>query len=519
MSLVRSSTTIGLLTLVSRVLGFLRDMLMARFLGAGFASDAFLVAFRLPNLFRALFAEGAFSAAFVPMFSRQLAGPEGREGARHFAEAVLAMLLVVLLLFTALIMAAAWPVVWAMTGGFSGDDPDKLAFAVELSRITFPYLTLISLASLFAGILNSLGRFWVAAAAPILLNLSLIVALTFFRGSSDIETARAQAIAVSVSGLLQLGWLVLAARGVGIRLKLKRTRLTPDVKKLMRLILPAAIGAGAVQVNLLVSTLLAAHFLPEGSISYIYYAERLGQLPLGLVGIGVGTALLPLISRQLASERPEIALYSQNRAIQLVLLLSLPATAALILSAGPLVSGLLRQGQFTSTDAAATAATLAALSVGLPAFVLIKVLTPGFHARSDTTTPVRIAVASMLVNLTLNLLLIWELAQVGLALATALAAWVNVALLYLILRRRGHFALDAKLKRALPRMLVATTAMSAVLLALNPPVMGLVGQNLAGRVLGLALLVGVGGMVYFATAFLFRAITLAELSEQLRRGR
>jgi putative peptidoglycan lipid II flippase len=268
-----------------------------------------------------------------------------------------------------------------------------------------------------------------------------------------------------------------------------------------------------------VSTLLAARFLPEGSISYIYYAERLGQLPLGLVGIGVGTALLPLISRQLANDRPEVALYSQNRAIQLVLLLSLPATAALTLSAGPLVAGLLRQGDFTMSDSAATAATLAAMSVGLPAFVLIKVLTPGFHARADTTTPVRVAIASMLVNLVLNLVLIWDLAQVGLALATALAAWVNVALLYLILRRRGHFSLDAKLKRALPRMLVATAAMSAVLLLLNPWVSILVGEDLVGRVLGLSLLVGAGGGVYFGIAFLVKALTLAELREQLHRGR
>jgi putative peptidoglycan lipid II flippase len=287
----------------------------------------------------------------------------------------------------------------------------------------------------------------------------------------------------------------------------------------MRLILPAAVGAGAVQINLLVSTLLAARFLPQGSISYIYYAERLGQLPLGLVGIGVGTALLPLISRQLAGDRPEVALYSQNRAIQLVLLLSLPATAALILSAGPLVAGLLRQGEFRPEDAAATAATLAALSSGLPAFVLIKVLTPGFHARSDTTTPVRVAVASMVVNLVLNLALIWSLAQVGLALATALAAWVNAASLYLILRRRGHFSIDAKLRRALPRMLGATALMAALLLALNPLVYGLVAQGLFGRLAGLGLLVGAGGIVYGAAALLLGAVTVAELRDQLGRAR
>lgn len=518
MSIVRSSSTIGLLTLVSRILGFIRDVLMARFVGAGFASDAFLVAFRLPNLFRALFAEGAFSAAFVPMFNRKLS-QEGKEEARGFVEHVFAVLTLILLLFTALIMAAAWPVVWAMTGGFSGGEPGKLEFTVELSRITFPYLGLIALASLFGGILNSLGRFWVAAAAPILLNLCLIAALLLFSGPSDVETARAQAVAVTVSGVLQLAWLAFATRRAGMGLRLRRPRLTGDVRRLMRLILPAAIGAGAVQVNLLVSTFLAGRFLPEGSISHLYYADRLGQLPLGLIGIGVGTALLPLLSRQLANGSAEAALHSQNRAIQLVLLLTLPACAALVVSAQPLVAGLLQSGEFRAADTAATAAALAAFSLGLPAYVLIKVLTPGFYARSDTKTPVRIAMLSMIVNLVLNLTLIWELAQVGLALSTAIAAWVNVALLYLILRRRGHFAMDQRLKRVLPRAFIATAAMIALLLFLNPIAERLLAEGLWGRVAGLSLLVAAGGAIYFAAAFALRALTIEDLRTQLQRGR
>ena len=519
-SLVRASSTIGLLTLVSRILGFVRDMLMARFIGAGFASDAFLVAFRLPNLFRALFAEGAFSAAFVPMFNRKLAEENGREAARSFAEGVLVMLGAILLVFTAVVMLAAAPVVWAMTGGFGPAEADKFAFTVELSRITFPYLALIALASLFGGILNSLGRFWAAAAAPILLNLCLIGALLFFRGADDLATARAQAVAVSVAGILQLGWLVLAARAAGMKLKLRRPRLTGEVRRLMRLVLPGALGAGAVQVNLLVSTLLAARFLPGGSISHLYYADRLGQLPLGLIGVGVGTALLPLVSRQLAAGNEGGALHSQNRAIQLVLLLTLPAAAALVVSAGPIVAGLLQHGEFTAADTAATAAALAAFSIGLPAFVLIKVLTAGFFARSDTKTPVRIALWSMAANLALNLILIWDLAQVGLALSTALAAWINAASLYLILRRRGHFAADHRLRRALPRIALAAAAMAALLLALDPLVTGLVLSGLQGRLLGLVLLVGAGSALYFALVLASGAVAWTELRDQLpgRRG-
>ncbi|HEY1144717.1 MAG TPA: murein biosynthesis integral membrane protein MurJ, partial [Allosphingosinicella sp.] len=376
---------------------------------------------------------------------------------------------------------------------------------------------LISLASLFGGILNSLGRFWVAAAAPILLNLCLIVALIFFRGGDTLDTARAQAIAVSVSGVLQLAWVAWACSRAGMPVRLRRPRLTPPVKRLMWLILPAALGAGAVQVNLLVSTLLAARFLPEGAISYLYYADRLTQLPLGLIGIGVGTALLPLLSRQLASGEAEAALHSQNRAIELVLLLTLPAAAALIVVAGPIVDGLLRYGAFTARDSAATAAALAAFSLGLPAFVLIKVLTPGFHARSDTRTPVRVAILAMAVNLVANLILIWRFAHVGLALSTSLAAWINAAILYAILRRRGHFTVDARLRRVLPRATGASLLMAGLLWLAGPALARIPVHGFIERGMVLALLVGAGAAIYFIAAFLFRAIDPAELRDQLLR--
>ncbi len=519
MSLVKATATIGGLTLISRIAGFIRDMLMARFVGAGMAADAFLIAFRLPNLFRALFAEGAFAAAFVPMFNRQVGADHGdMTGAKRFAEDALAVLLPVLVIFTTIMVIAAAPIVWALTGGFPESDPQKFDLAVDFTRLTFPYLLLISLVSLMGGILNSIGRFWVNAAAPILLNLALIAGLLFFRGSTDVHTARVQALCVSLAGILQFLWLLWSCLAADIKLRLRRPRLTPQVRQLMRIAAPAAIGAGAVQFNLLISTAIAARFLPEGAISFLYYADRLNQLPLGLIGIGVGTAMLPALSRQLGSGNAAAAAHTQNRAIELVLLLTLPAAAALTVSALPIIRTLLEHGRFLPSDTVATAQALAAFSLGLPAYVLIKVLTPGFHARQDTKMPVRIAIASMLVNLAGNLILVWPLGHVGIALSTAIAAWVNAIALWLVLRHRGHFHMDAKLKRTLPRLFAAAAIMVAVLLALNPLLIPHTGGNIITRAIALTLLLGAGGVAYIAAARLLRIFTLAELKSQFRKG-
>lgn len=518
MNLVRATATIGGLTLVSRILGFVRDLLMARYIGAGFASDAFLVAFRLPNLFRALFAEGAFSAAFVPAFARRL-GAGGADSARGLAEEALAVLVPALLGFTALMLAAAGPVVWAMTGGFADGDAAKLALTTEFARITLPYLMLISLASLFGGVLNALGRFGVNAAAPILLNLALIAALAAFRNASDTETARAQAAAVTIAGVLQFGWVAWSARRAGMALRLRWPRLTPDVRRLLRVIGPAALGAGATQINLLVSTLLAARFLAEGSVSYLYYADRLNQLPLGLVGIGVGTALLPAIARLLGAGDEAGAVAKQNRAIELALLLTLPAAAALVVAALPLIEGLLRHGAFTAADARATAAALSAFSLGLPAYVLVKVLTPGFHARGDTRTPLRIALVAVAVNLLGNLAMVWSLGVVGLALSTALSAWVNAALLYRGLHRRGHLALDWRARSAALRMVAAAGLMALALWPLGQLALPMMTAGLWHRVAALVLLCGAGGAIYLAAALALGAFRLGDVRRQLvRRG-
>lgn len=518
MNLIRATGSIGVLTLVSRVLGFVRDMLMARYVGATFASDAFLVAFRLPNMFRALFAEGAFSAAFIPMFNRKIAEQGGNltPGLR-FAEDALSVLLPVLVVFTIIMLAAATPVVWILSGGFNGVSDAQFDYAVELSRITFPYLLFISLVSLLGGILNSIGKFWVNAAAPILLNLTLIVALLGFNGPTELDTARVQAIAVTVSGFLQLLWLMAACRQSGVSLRLRRPRLSPDVKRLMKLILPAAAGAGAVQINLVISTALAAGLLAEGSVSYIYYADRLNQLPLGLIGIGLGTVLLPTISRQLGGGKDAEAMETQNRGMELALFFSLPATAALMICAVPIIRTLLQHGAFTAYDTLQSAYALAAFSTGLPAYILVKVLTPGFYARSDTRTPVRFAVISIAVNLVLNLALIFPLKHVGPALATAIASWVNVALLYRTLKIRGHFIPDARLRRRSVRLLVAAVIMGGALYFLDILIEPMALGSLWVRAGGLAILVGGGMAVYAVATFATGAFKLSDLRLLTRR--
>ncbi len=524
MNLHKALGSVGGLTLASRVLALVRDTLQATYVGAGFASDAFFVAFRLPNMFRALFAEGAFSAAFIPLFNRKVAEGGGTAAGIDFAERALAVLFPVLLAFTAAMLVAAWPITWGLSGGFDRQHPtpDQFAFAVTLSRFTIPYLMLISLASLLGGILNSLNRFWVNAAAPILLNIAMVGGLLFFHGGDAYATARVQAISVTVGGALQLAWLWWACRQAGVSLRLRRPRIDDDVRRMLKLIVPAATGAGAAQINLAISTALAGHLLAAGSISAIYYADRLNQLPLGLIGIGLGTILLPVVSRLLSEGREGEAMEMQNRGLELALFLTLPATAAFVFAAEPIVRGLFPHGAFAARDTLRAAQALAAFSIGLPSYVLVKVLTPGFYARADTKTPVRLALYSVAINLVGNLVLIptlahWELGQIGPPLATALASTVNVVSLYVVLSRRGHFALDPQVRRKVPRLLLAALLMGGALLLVTPLVDPYLTRALPIRGAALAGLVGAGVAIYVIACFVTGAFRVADLKSLLRR--
>jgi putative peptidoglycan lipid II flippase len=521
MNLTRALGSVGGLTLASRVLGLARDMLFAQFVGANFASDAFAVAWRMPNMFRALFAEGAFSAAFIPMFNKKVADKEGPglPAGIAFADDALSVLLPSLIVMTLLLEIFAWPATYLISLGFHGASKEQFAFAVMLARFTFPYLMLISLASLFGGILNSLRKFWVAAAAPILLNIAQIVALLFFHTHEPLTTTRYQAISVTVGGALQLLWLLQACSASGVRLTIRMPRLSPDVRRLLRLIGPAAAGAGAVQFNLLVSTALATGLLPHGSVSYIYYADRINQLPLGLIGIGLGTVLLPTISHQLGSGADAEAMTTQNRGLELALFFTLPATVALVVCGVPIITGLFQHGQFDANDALKTGQALAAFSIGLPSYILVKVLTPGYYARHDTRTPMKFAMISIAVNLALNIAFIMPLRHMGPPLATALASTVNVWMLYHTLKKRGHFESDARLRRKVPRLALASIVMGVAVYFVAPLVQPYLTGSLLLRVVGLGALVTAGFAVYAVACFVTRAFVLDDVKMLTKRAR
>ena len=510
MALLRSAATVGGYTMVSRVLGFVREMLVAAFLGASPVSDAFFVALRLPNMFRSLFAEGAFSVAFVPLFAGKIAR-EGHAAARRFAEDALAVLLAALLVFLLLGEMLAPFVLDVIAPGFR-QEPRKFALAVELTRIMFPYLLFISLTALQGGVLNSLERFAAPAFTPVLLNLFLIAVLLGVRPL----TGEALAWAVAAAGLAQFLWLMFSCWRARLPLSLPWPRLTPEVRRLLRIMVPGVFGAGVLQINLVVSTAMAS-LLPTGTVSYLNYADRLNQLPLAVLGIAVGTAILPPLSRQVRLGDDEAANATQNRGLELALLLTLPAAIGLALAAQPILAVLFQHGRFTAADTAATAPALAAYAAGLPAFVIVKVMAPGYFARQDTKTPVKIGAATMAVNVALTLGLGLLLAQTGIALALSIAGWVNALLLILVLGRRGHFTLDRRTRRALPRILLAALGMGVLLLLLEWLLAGAFAGRFALKLLALAALVG-GGLAGFALlALAFGVADLQELRRRFRR--
>ncbi|MGI9417861.1 MAG: murein biosynthesis integral membrane protein MurJ [Geminicoccaceae bacterium] len=506
--LVASVATVGSFTMISRVLGFIRDMMMAALLGAGPLADAFLVAFKLPNFLRRLFAEGAFNAGFVPLFARTLEG-EGKTVARDFAAQAQAVLLAVLApLVVVGIVVMPW-IIRLMAPGFEVGG-ERYQAAVDLSRITFCYILFISLVALYGGVLNSLGRFAVPAAAPIILNLCLIVAMV---ASHLWFTAPASALAIglAVAGIGQFLWVLAAARREGMAPALRRPRLSPEVKRLFALILPGVFGAGVAQINLFADVIFAS-FLSDGSVSYLYYADRVGQLPLGVIGVAVGTALLPLMSRQLRAGETDAAVKSQNRGIELALLLTVPAAIGIAVLSLPIVTVLFERGAFGAFESQATSAALSVYALGLPAYVLIKVLAPGFFAREDTSTPVKIAVVCLVANVLLVLLFIGPLAHVGIALATVLSSWLNALLLGTLLYRRGLFHLDERLISRLPRIVLAGLAMAIIVwLAID------YGGTLLPDAFALGVAIMVGGVAYFVAAQSLRAFDLQDVKGLMKR--
>lgn len=514
MSLIKSVATVSGFTMISRILGFVRDILIASVLGAGPVSDAFFVAFRIPNMFRRLVAEGAFSAAFVPLFSRHLE-EEGKESALDFASHALGFLTGFLLLFSITFMIFMPALMQFLAPGFEVEG-QRYSLAVVYTRITFPYLTAMAVVALLGGVLNAFYKFAAMSAAPILLNIILISCLVYLTSTATLDAGYVLSWGIATAGLAQAAYLIIACKREGLMVRIQVPRFTPKIKRLFQLMVPGLLGAGVLQINILVGTIIAS-LLATGSISYLYYADRVYQLPLGIIGIAVGTALLPMLSRQLRADDIGPANETMNRAIELSMLFTLPATAALMIISAPIVTVLFEHGEFGPAASKTTSDALVAFASGLPAYVLTKVYAPGFFAREDTTTPVLIGVVAMVVNIVLSLLLLDILAHVGIALATSLAAWLNAGVLLALLLKRGHYTVDKRLYQRILGIIAASLLMAGSLWVILPFIQPMLDAGLISRILGLSLLIGTGCMVYGASALLFGAAKISDVKSMLRR--
>ena len=514
MNFARSLFTVSSLTIVSRVGGFVRDSLTAIFLGAGPVADAFFVAQRLPNLFRSLFAEGAFSAAFVPLYTTKKER-HGEEAAQRFAGQALMLLLAALVPFSVLVMMFMPQAMMILAPGFE-HDPEKYKLAVDFSTITFPYLALISVTALQTGVLNARGRFGPGAAAPIAFNIVLIIGL-FAARFFHWHVGYTLAWSVTISGAVQCAWLAVSCYRVQASIPLLRPQLGEESGKLFRRIGPGAVGAGAAQINLLISTILAST-LPTGAVSHLFYADRLNQLPLGIVGIAVATTLLPLLSRHIEAGEEDKARHFSSRAIEFCLLLGLPAMIGLIVLARPIVQTLFQHGAFTQEDTVATVQALRAYALGIPGFLLVKVFAACFFARHDTKTPVKAAMTSMAANVVFSVLLLGVFQHVGIALANSLAVSLNAVLHYRHLRRKNVPLGDLKLPVRIKKVFLCAAIMAGTTTLLtqygwNAIALSGIGQEVAA----LCALIGLSGISYAAALQVTGAMRWGDVKEIIGR--
>jgi putative peptidoglycan lipid II flippase len=459
MKLVKAMATVGGLTGLSRIAGFIRDVMTAAILGAGPIADAFIVALKLPNLFRRITAEGAFSVSFVPMYSRKMQ-QDGVEAANAFASNAFGFMAAILLPFTIFcIIAMPWIIMLIAPGFEAGEE--RYTLAVEMSRVTFPYLLLISLTALLGGVLNAHEKFAPFAAAPIVFNLALIAALYFLTPMME-HGGNALSWGLFGAGVLQFVGLLLCIYYYKIKIKFRVPTFDADIKKLFKLMGPGVVGASVVHINLFIDIIIAST-LPLGSISYLYYADRLNQLPLGIVGIAVGTALLPMLSKALAGDNEEDAKSLFNRSLEICLFLALPASAAMLVAAEPMIKGLFQHGAFTADNAQVTAYVLMGYALGVPAYVAGKVYATAYFSRQDTKTPVKIAILCALMNIAGALLLIQFMGVAGIALSTGLCGWVQIYLLKKGIKEMPAARFDDRFKHSFPRIFFATCLMAVVL--------------------------------------------------------
>ncbi|WP_083007162.1 murein biosynthesis integral membrane protein MurJ [Halomonas sp. GT] len=492
--LMRSGLVVSAMTMLSRVMGLVRDVVVATFLGAGSGADAFFVAFKIPNFLRRLFAEGAFNQAFVPVLS-EYSTQRSKQEIRELLNAVAGSLTAILALITALAMLGAPWLVWVFAPGF-GRDPEKLAMTADMLRLTFPYLLLISLTAFSGSVLNTWNRFAVPAFTPVLLNMSLIGAALLLMPLME-EPAMALAWGVLIAGAAQLAFQVPFLLRLGLLPTPWPNFAHEGVKRILKLMAPALFGVSVSQINLLLDTVLAS-LLTAGSVSWLYYSDRLVELPLGVFGVAIGTIILPALSKRHAEQSTEHFSAMLDWAIRVVLLLGVPAALALAVLAEPFLITLFHYGAMTDTDIQMAAMSLRAYAFGLVAFMLIKVLAPGFFARQDTKTPVKVGIIAMVANMVFNLLLIWPLAHAGLALATALSAFLNAGLLGYLLYRQKVLVFQPGWGRYAVQLVGGSALMSIALYLAAPDWQEWLDFELWQRIRWVAGLVVLGGGLYFA---------------------
>lgn len=495
-SLLANTGIVSFFTLVSRILGLIRDIVIAAIFGASGVTDAFFVAFKIPNFFRRLFAEGAFSQAFVPVLS-EYKTQKSHEEVKQLVHRVAGSLSSILFLITLIAVIAAPLLIYLFAPGFESGEPRQL-LAANMLQITFPYLFLISLVAFSGGILNSYGKFAVPAFTPILLNLALIGSALFLAPLfPESISIKALAWGVLIAGIIQLLFQLPFLHQIKLLPLPVLTREKHDgVSRIYQLMLPALLGVGVTQINLLLDSILAS-FLAEGSISWLYYSERLIQLPIGIFAVAIGTVILPKLSSQVAEKSPESFNQTLNWAVRTLLLIALPASAALCFLAGPLLTTLFQYQAFSTEDVQMASLSLWAYAPGVIGFMLIKVLAPGFYSRQDTKTPVKIAIYAMIANMVFNLLLVWHFEHAGLALATTLSGFVNAGLLFWVLIRSKVFIPSRDLLFWVIKMMLATVLMLALLYSLTPSIQWWFAADVFERVLWLLALCGLGALVYF----------------------
>jgi putative peptidoglycan lipid II flippase len=513
MSLIRASANIGSFTLLSRILGFVRDQLIAKFLGVGALSDAFFVAFKIPNFMRQLFAEGAFNAAFVPLYAGTRA-TQGEAVARALAKEVHAALLLVLIVVSVLGVVFMPELMMVLAPGFA-EDPEKYKLTVLLTRITFPYILFISLVSLQGGILNSVGKYSAVAATPVLMNICLIAAM-FTIDKLTPTMAHALAIGVIISGVMQYLWLLYHCRRAGESIGFMWPKITANVRRLLSIVWPVALGSSVTQINLIINTIIASLFVD--AVSILYYAVRIEELPFGVIGIAVSTALLPMLSRQIREGKIAQAMHSQNRALELALLFGVPAAVALFVIPTPIISVIYERGAFTAANTSATSVALIAYAIGLPASLAAKIFSSTFYANQDTKTPVRIAMICVGVNLALTLLFLWPFGYVGLALSISIANWVNAILLAKGLHKNALFIPDMMLRFRLPRVVFASTLMGLALWGAMLVLAPYFHFSLLLKILSLTALIGLGCAVYGVSLLMLRVAKPSELKGYFKRS-